>query len=73
MYGVTLFGLVAVTATLVCYPLEERSYLYILGFALSCSPGSASGFLQGAWRSARSRQSGRLVALRRWHRAKPVG
>jgi hypothetical protein len=56
----TLFGLVAVTAMLVCYALEEQSYLYILGFALSCSPGSASGFLEGAWRSARSSQSGRL-------------
>ena len=45
----TLFGLFAVTAMLVCYALEKRSPWWILGFAGACLLGSAYGFLQGAW------------------------
>ena len=45
----TLFGLFAVTAMLVCYALESRSRWFILGFAGACLLGSAYGFLQGAW------------------------
>jgi hypothetical protein len=45
----TLFGLGAVTAMLVCYAFEARHPLFILGFAGSCLLGSAYGFLQGAW------------------------
>jgi hypothetical protein len=48
MDGLTLFGLFAVTAMLVCYALEDRSPWFILGFALACALGSAYGFLQGA-------------------------
>jgi hypothetical protein len=33
MSGLSLFGLFAVTAMLVCYALEERSPLFVLGFA----------------------------------------
>jgi len=45
----TLFGLFAVTAMLVCYALEARSPWFILAFAVACWLGSAYGFLQGAW------------------------
>jgi len=45
----TAFGLVSVTAMLICYALERRSRWWILGFAASCWMGSAYGFLQGAW------------------------
>jgi hypothetical protein len=45
----TLFGLFAVTAMLLCYALEDRSPWYVLGFALACALGSIYGFLQGAW------------------------
>lgn len=44
-----LFGLVAVTAMMLCYALESRGRVYILGFAVACLAGSAYGFLQGAW------------------------
>jgi hypothetical protein len=37
----TVFGLLAVTATLVFYVLEERSLWYILGFGGACALGSA--------------------------------
>jgi hypothetical protein len=45
----TAFGLLAVTAMLVTYALEDRSPWFILAFAGACLLGSAYGFLQGAW------------------------
>ena len=35
MDGLTLFGLFAVSAMLLCYALEDRSPWFILGFARS--------------------------------------
>ena len=49
MDGLTLFGLFAVTAMLVCYALEDRNHRFVLAFAASCALGSTYGFLQGAW------------------------
>ncbi len=45
----TLFGLIAVTAMLVFYALEDHSSWFILAFAVACALGSIYGFLQGAW------------------------
>ncbi|MGB2933567.1 MAG: hypothetical protein WBB88_14590, partial [Methyloceanibacter sp.] len=42
-------GLVAVTAMLVFYALEDRSPWFVLAFAAACAMASAYGFLQGAW------------------------
>jgi Na+/citrate or Na+/malate symporter len=47
--GLTLFGLFAVTAMVVCYTMENHSPWFVLGFAVSCVLGSVYGFLQGAW------------------------
>ena len=33
MDGLTLFGLLAVTAMMICYALESRSHWFVLGFA----------------------------------------
>ncbi len=63
------FGLVAVTAMLVCYALEERSAWFVLGFAAACALGSVYGFLQGAWPFGAVEAIWSLVALRRWRRA----
>lgn len=49
MDTLTIFGLIAVTAMLVTYALEDRSPWFILAFAFACLLGSAYGFLQGAW------------------------
>ena len=49
MDRLTAFGLVAVSAMLVCYPFEDRSPWWVLGFAVACALGSTYGFLQGAW------------------------
>ena len=65
----TLFGLFAVTAMLVCYALEDRSPWFILAFAVACALGSAYGFLQGAWPFGLVEAIWSLVALRRWRLA----
>lgn len=62
----TWFGLFAVTAMLVCYALEDRNRLFILGFAFACILGSIYGFLQGAWPFGVVEFVWALVAIRRW-------
>jgi len=64
--SLTLFGLFAVTAMLVCYALEPRSHWFILAFAGACVLGSIYGFLQGAWPFGLIEAIWSLVAVRRW-------
>jgi hypothetical protein len=45
----TLFGLLAVSAMLLFYALEDRSPWYIFAFAIACALASIYGFMQGAW------------------------
>ncbi len=66
MSALTLFGLFAVSAMLVCYALEERNPLCILGFAAACALGSVYGFLQGAWPFGVVEAVWAAVAVRRW-------
>lgn len=66
MNPITLFGLVAVAAMLVCYALEDRSRWFILAFAAGCALGSAYGFLQGAWPFGLVEAVWSIIALRRW-------
>jgi hypothetical protein len=64
--GLTLFGLFAVAAMLVCYAFEDRSPWFIFAFAAACALGSIYGFLQGAWPFGVVEAVWALVALRRW-------
>ena len=66
MDGLTIFGLVAVTAMLAFYALEDRGAIFILGFAVACAAGSAYGFLQGASPFGIVEAIWTVVALRRW-------
>jgi ABC-type branched-subunit amino acid transport system permease subunit len=66
MDALTLFGLFAVTAMLLCYALEARSHWFVLGFAGACALGSVYGFLQGAWPFGIVEAIWSLVAFRRW-------
>ena len=68
MDTLTLFGLFAVSAMLVCYALEERSRWFTLGFAGACALGSVYGFLQGAWPFGVVEAIWTLIALRRSRR-----
>ena len=73
MDRLTLFGLLAVSAMLATYALEERSPWFILGFAAACVLGSVYGFLQGAWPFGLVEAVWALVALRRWQRRRGGG
>ena len=64
MDKLTLFGLFAVTAMLVCYALEARSRWFVLAFAVSCALGPIYGFLQGAWPFGAVEAIWSVVALR---------
>lgn len=66
MNPLSLFGLFAVTAMLVCYAFERRSPWFILGFAAACVLGAVYGFLQGAWPFGIVETVWALVAARRW-------
>ena len=70
MDSLTVFGLFAVTAMLVCYALERRSPWFILAFAVACLLGSVYGFLQGAWPFGLVEAVWSVVALRRWTAAR---
>ena len=69
MDRLTLFGLFAVTAMVVCHALEGRSRHYILAFAFSCLLGSAYGFLQGAWPFGAVELVWSGIAFQRWRKA----
>ena len=47
--GLTLFGLLSLSAMLVFYAFEHRSHWYVLAMAGACIAASIHGFLQGAW------------------------
>ena len=68
MDPLTAFGLFAVTSMLICYALESRGDVYVLGFAVACALGSIYGFLQGAWPFGLIEAIWTIVALRRWSR-----
>ena len=65
----SLFGLFAVTAMVICYALERRNRGFILGFAAACALGSVYGFLQGAWPFGLVEAVWALIAVRRWQTA----
>ena len=66
MDALTVFGLIAVSAMLASYALEERSPWFVLAFAVACAMASVYGFLQGAWPFGVVEAIWSLVALRRW-------
>ena len=73
MNALSLFGLIAVSAMLVCYALEERGPLYSLAFGAACILGSIYGFLQGAWPFGLVEAVWAGVAARRWWRRLALG
>jgi hypothetical protein len=67
MDALTIFGLVAVSAMLIFYALEDYSPRFILAFGGACALASAYGFLQGAWPFGVIEGIWAAVAVRRWH------
>jgi hypothetical protein len=66
MDALSLFGVMAVTAMLICYALEPRSPRFVLAFGGACAAGSLYGFLQGAWPFGVVEAIWAMVAVRRW-------
>ncbi len=66
MDSLTLFGLAAVTAMLLCYAFESRAPWVTFAFALSCAASSLYGFLQGAWPIGVVEGIWAFVALNKW-------
>ena len=66
MDRLTLFGLMAVTAMLLCYAMEVRHPRYIFAFAVACVLGSIYGFLHGAGPFRVVEGIWSFVAVRRW-------
>ena len=77
MDPLSLFGLAAVSFTLLCYAKEAGSHWWTLGFAFGCVLGSIYGFLQGAWPFGVVELIWTVVSFRRWRdapsRASPRG
>ncbi len=71
MDALTAYGLVAVSAMLVTYALEQRSVWFILAFAGACLLGSSYGFLQGAWPFGVVEAIWAVVAARRFWSVRP--
>jgi hypothetical protein len=70
MDPLTLFGVLAVSAMMLFYALEDRSPRFILAFAIACLLASAYGFLQGAWPFGVVEAIWSGVAVSRWYRKK---
>ena len=66
MDSLTLFGLLAVSAMLLFYALEDRSPWYILAFAGAFALASLYGVLQGAWQFGVVEAIWCAVAVHRW-------
>ena len=68
MDALTPFGLVAVSAMLIFYALEDRSSWFVLAFAGACALASSYGFLQGAWPFGVVEAIWAGVAIHRWRK-----
>jgi presenilin-like A22 family membrane protease len=66
MDSLSIFGLIAVTAMVVFYALEDRSHWYVLAFAGACLLASVYGFLQGAWLFGIAELIWAAIAFHRW-------
>jgi len=65
-WGVTVFGVCAVTFMMAMYALEGRGRGFVLAFAAGCLLSSAYGFLAGTWPFGAVEVVWSAVAVRRF-------
>ena len=65
------FGFLAVASMVIMYAFEQRSHVYVLGFAASCAAASVYALLIHSWPFAAVEGVWAVVALRRWVRVRP--
>jgi hypothetical protein len=68
MDGLSAFGLLAVTAMLAFYALEDHGPAFILAFAAACVLASVYAFLQGAWPFGLVEGVWAMIAVHRWRK-----
>ena len=68
--GVEIFGMVAVTSMVTMYAFEDRSPLFVLGFAMSCAAASAYAVMIRSWPFAVVEGIWSVIALQRWFRVR---
>jgi len=66
--AVEIFGICAVVSMLIMYALEDRSPVFVLGFAVACGASSFYAVLIRSWPFAIVEGIWCVVALRRWLR-----
>jgi hypothetical protein len=64
----TLYGLVAVTAMMLFYWLEDRWAGFTLAFGVACLASSAYGWLAGTWPFGVVEMVWAVIAFARWKR-----
>jgi hypothetical protein len=67
-WGLTAYGVLALTFMMTMYGLEGRHPRFVLAFAAGCLLASSYGFLSGAWPFGAVEAIWAVVALRRYYR-----
>jgi hypothetical protein len=67
-WGLTAYGVLALTFMMTMYALEGRHRGFVLAFAVGCLLASGYGFASGAWPFGVVEAIWALVALRRYQR-----
>jgi hypothetical protein len=67
-WGLTAYGVLALTFMMTMYALEGRHRRYVLAFAAGCLLASSYGFLSGAWPFGVVEAIWAMVAVRRYQR-----
>jgi hypothetical protein len=70
---VTVYGVAALSFTMLMYWLEHRGPVFVLGFAAGCALSSLYGFLSGAWPFGILEAVWFVLALARFARMRKVG
>jgi hypothetical protein len=65
-----IFGICAVSAMVLMYTLEERSPVFVLGFATACAAASLYAVLIHSWPFAAVEALWSAIAVRRWWRVR---
>jgi hypothetical protein len=67
-WGLTAYGVLALTFMMTMYGLERRHPRYVLAFCGGCLLASSYGFLSGAWPFGVVEAIWAMVAFRRYQR-----
>ena len=67
---VEIFGICAIAVMVLTYAFEDRSDLFVLGFAVACAAAALYAVLIDSWPFAVAEAIWASVAVRRWRQAR---